>query len=42
MPDPCDYCDCDDVDQGTHRLGCPNEDPNFSEDDMPEFDDDDE
>ena len=26
MPDPCDYCDCDDVDQGTHALTCPNND----------------
>ena len=26
MPDPCDFCSCDDVDEGTHELGCPNAD----------------
>lgn len=35
MPDPCDYCDCDDVDQGTHSLTCPNREPEVDLDSPP-------
>lgn len=28
MPDPCDYCGCEDCDQGQHTPDCPNSDQN--------------
>jgi len=28
MPDPCDFCACEDCDQGQHTPDCPNSDQN--------------